>query len=116
MVPPRPPSVIEACGFLYTSMPPISSLGMPSSELYWALLPAPLIGAFARHIKFFAGQKDVTVECRQVLSQAIDQYRGAFAGRAAIDLDAGQALQRFGHILVRHLADVLGRHGFDRQI
>jgi hypothetical protein len=75
-----------------------------------------LIRAFARHIKFFAGQKHVTVECRQVLSQAIDQYRGAFAGRAAIDLHAGQALQRFGHILVRHLADVLGRHGFDRQI
>ena len=68
--------------------------------------------AFALRVELQAAQEDVVVEQRHVLIQAADAGLGALPV-GTIDRDAGQALQRLGHVLVRELADVLGGHRFD---
>ncbi len=73
-------------------------------------------GALARHVELPAGEKQVPVQRRQILTQSVDQHLRAFALGTAVDLYTRESLQRLGDILVGHLADVLGGNHFNRQV
>src|SRR6185436_13204813 len=53
-------------------------------------------------------RRAVQRELCEIATQAADGDRGAFTGEVALDLHAWNALQRFGEVEVRELADVLG--------
>ncbi len=73
---------------------------------------------FGRHVfeaqaTAVVGGKDVaTIELGAHLGEAADGDRAAFAV-VARNLDSGDALQRFGHVVVGQLADVFGNDGID---
>ena len=50
------------------------------------------------------------------IADAVVLVEAAFAARRGLGVDAGDALQRVGDVVVRQLADVLGRDGVDEVV
>ena len=74
-----------------------------------------IVIAFADLVDFEPADEELAVEQRDVLFEPANADLRTLAV-LAVDLDAGQALERFRHVLVGELADVLGGDRFDDQV
>jgi hypothetical protein len=107
-VAPSEPSPMSAWSVLWTTILLNSSdANTLKSKLRPRLLP-PELSFAGRRKRFHAVQADA----HELRRQAADGNLPALAAFAH-DLDAGNALQRFGQVLVRELADVLGHDHID---
>ena len=66
-----------------------------------------------RYVDLPAGEEHLAVQSDEVVAQSVDQHLRALAA-GTVDGNARQALQRLRHVLVGHLADILGNHRLDR--
>ena len=107
IVPPMPPSSKSACGLLCTS-----TLPMMSARQHQVVEAARRVELVENEP--VRGREAVAVQqrAREVWRRAAQVHALAFA-ELAVDDDARYALQRFRDVLVRELADVLGRDRLD---